>query len=249
MRHAPQVVNATGTRRARTRGAPVVLACLALLGGCVSVELPTIAHVHVGHAITGWTDTPEGKGLCEVAQAEAAVATEHAAYAVEGARDPASVRLHLGHVLHAVDPSREASGPGSGYGLLKSLDGCIDHLGFAISVPDASANLKAGTTPLLTALQPLKQEARTVAAMALQARQSGDAALTLAFAQEVRQRSDRLLVGLVQARQRLSTVLAAEAPPYRTVSRHYLFGIIQLPSGDWAWASWIRQPSGSAHRH
>ena len=64
------------------------LAAIALLiTGCVTVDLPSIAHVHVGHAITGWNDTPGGRGLCDVAQNEAAVASEHAAFAVEGARE------------------------------------------------------------------------------------------------------------------------------------------------------------------
>lgn len=220
-----------------------------LVAGCVSIELPTIAHVHVGHAITGWNDTPGGRGLCDVAQSDATVASEHAAFAAEGARDPAAVRLHLGHVLHAVDPTREASGPGSGYGALKALDGCIDHLGYAAAVPDASGNLRAGLPPLLDMLQPLRAEVRAVAALTADARRSGDTALALAYAQDVRLRSDRLLVTLVQGRQRLDSLLAAEVPAYRPVARRHLFGIIQLPSGEWRWGRTTPAGGGYGHGH
>ena len=144
---------------------------------------------------------------------------------------------------------REPVGPGTGYGLLKALDGCIDHLGFAADVRDASPNLKAGVPTLVATLQPLGREVRTIAALAADARRSPDAALALAYAQDVRQRCDRLLVTLVQARQRLDALLAAEQPPYRPVARHYLFGIIRLPSGDWAWASAGQRADGYAPHH
>lgn len=217
------------------------------LAGCVTVELPTFAHVHVGHAITGWTDTPGGRGLCEVALADAAVAAEHARFAVEGARDIESVRLHLGHVLHAVDPARAPSGPGSGYGLVQALDGCVDHLGYAAEVRDASANLKAGLPPLVAALQPSVRESRSVAALAAEAQRSGDAAVVVAYAQEVAARSGAISARLSEVRQRLAGLLAAESPPYRPVARRYLFGIVRLPSGDWGWAP-SAAASGSAYR-
>ncbi|MBK9134678.1 MAG: hypothetical protein IPM15_10195 [Betaproteobacteria bacterium] len=66
-----------------------MLLATAALGGCVTVELPTIAHVHVGHAVTAWADTPGQRALFDVALAEAAVAAEHAVYAVDSARDVA----------------------------------------------------------------------------------------------------------------------------------------------------------------
>lgn len=247
MPHSPEVVT-TAARRAGRRRAIAWLGPFAIgLAGCVTVDLPSIAHVHVGHAITSWTDTPDHRGLFDVAQAEAAVAAEHAGYAVEGARDPAAVRLHLGHVLHAADPAKEPAGPGAGYGLLRAIDGCVDHLGYANDVRDASVNLRAGLPKVLAVLQPLQREARAVAALAAEGRRSADVAQAAAFAQEVRQRSEHLLVRLALARQQLTTLLAAEQPPYRTVPRRYLFGLIRLPSGDWAFdlSPAAAQPYGS----
>lgn len=209
----------------------------AALAGCVTVELPTIAHVHVGHAVTAWPDTPGQRALFDIALAEAAVAAEHAGYAVDGARDVAAVRLHLGHVLHAADPTREPSGPGTGYGLARALDACADHLGFAQEVRDASANLKAGLPAVISALQPLKREARAIAALAAEGRGATDPAAAVAFAQEARQRTARLAGELWVARHQLAQVIAAEQPPYRVVPRRYLFGILRLPSGEWVFDS------------
>jgi hypothetical protein len=46
--------------------------------------------------------------------------------------------------------------------------------------------------------------------------------------------------GLMQMRQSMQETLAQETPPYTTVARRWLFNLIQLPSGAWAW----RDPSG-----
>lgn len=205
-----------------------------LINACVSVDLPSIAHVHVGHVVTAWPDTPQQRGLLEVTLADAAVAAEHAAYAVDGAGDLRAVRLHLGHVLHAVDPVLEASGPGSGYGLLRALEGAAHHLEYAVEVPDASANLRRGAGAVAAALRPLLAEVQAMAALAEEGRRTPDAGHALAFAQELRERAERLAGQLRQQRQSLASVLQAEVPPYRTVPERFLFGIIRLPSGQWS---------------
>jgi hypothetical protein len=46
--------------------------------------------------------------------------------------------------------------------------------------------------------------------------------------------------GLRQMRESMTETLAQESPPYTTVERRWLFNLIQLPSGGWAW----RDPSG-----
>ena len=38
-----------------------------------------VAHVHIGHVMTGWNDTPDGQGLLPTAEAEAKVARRHVA--------------------------------------------------------------------------------------------------------------------------------------------------------------------------
>lgn len=205
-----------------------------ILPACVSIQLPTMAHSHVGHALTAWPDTPGQKGLLEVARMEAKVAAEHAAYAVEGARNIASVKLHAGHVLHAVDPKLLPDGPGAGYGLTRALQGSVEHLGYAREVPDAGANLRAGLPAVIAELDALRRESQVLAALARDARLSADEAHVVTYAQDMARRSTLVVAGLDQAQRRLDAVLAAEQPPYRPIARRYLFGVIRLPSGDWA---------------
>jgi ubiquinone biosynthesis protein len=223
----------------------LTLAALAGLGGCVSVELPAISHVHVGHVLSGWLDTPERQGLLPVALADARVAVEHAGYAVQGAREIDSVRMHLGHVLHALDPSVEATGPGSGYGLLKALDGAAQHLGFAAEVPDASASLRQGLPLQVESVRALLREAGTLLTLAQRGRQDGDAGQVLAYAEETLSRSRALQAGLEQLQNRLQALLQLEQPPYRTVAQRYLFGLIRLPSGAWTFSESLRTGGGS----
>lgn len=220
------------TRRRLLYWLPLVVA--SPLGGCVSVQLPAISHVHAGHAVTGWPDTPGKRGLFDVAIEDAAFAAQHAGYAVEGARDVAAVKIHLRHVLHALDPATESTGPGTGYGLIRALDGTLDHLAFAQEAGDASANLRGGLARLRDAMAPLRQETRIVKALALEAYGSGDGAQVVAYAEEIRNRAARMSEQLVLRSRELNAILGSESPPYQPVAQRYLFGLIRLPSGQWS---------------
>jgi hypothetical protein len=228
----------------RTRPIALLLGLVWALSGCVSLSLPSIAHVHLGHVLSGWSDTPQRQGLLRIAQQDARVAAEHAEYAVQGARDLGSVRLHLSHVLQVLDPALEAEGPGSGYGLVRAIGGVSEHLGYAGSVSDASAGLKTGLPALIDWLQPLRREALLLTALAREGRRVADPGQALAYAQEAQQRSKALAAQLAQLAQRLETLLAAENPPYQPVAERYLFGLIRLPSGEWGFAK-RRQSAGA----
>jgi hypothetical protein len=101
-----------------------------------------MAHVHIGHVMTGWKDTPDNVGLLPTAIAEANVAAQHAGFAVSKPADLTWMKTHIGHVLHAVDPSVEPKGPGLGYGVIKAADGAAKHVGFAAESEGASENVK-----------------------------------------------------------------------------------------------------------
>lgn len=205
------------------------------VSGCVSVVRPTIAHVHVGHAVTGWADTPGRAGLLTVAERDAATAAEHARYAIEGAAELATLKMHIVHVIHAVDPSVEPQGPGSGYGLARALDGAADHLRFAAESRDASDNLRQGVAPLLAAAEPLRKDARLVVALGRETLKSTKAEDAVALALEVRALADRNLAGVRGLRGRLQELLDREQPPFAPIETRYLFGLIRLPSGEWQW--------------
>ena len=129
----------------------------ALLAACAdgdqrmaSEAEPNMSHVHMGHVLTGWQDTPEQMGLLPTAQAEAEVAAQHAGFAASRPDDLDWMKLHAGHVLHAVDPSIESDGPGLGYGVQRAAQGVAQHVRFAADSEDASDNVKLHATHVET---------------------------------------------------------------------------------------------------
>lgn len=121
----------------RAAGAAVV-AVLVWSGAASAQE----SHVHIGHVMTGWSDTPEGAGLLPTALKEAEIALQHAELALSQPEDLQSIRLHSGHVLHAVDPLAIEGGPGLGYGLEQAASGVAAHINLAAGAQDASENVR-----------------------------------------------------------------------------------------------------------
>ena len=105
------------------------IVALAVVGGCATggdkmmadkkMMAGKQARAHIGHVMTGWKDTPGGKGLLVTAEAEAKIALQHANFAVSKPDNIKWMKTHTTHVLHAVDPSAMAKGPGMGYGVIK----------------------------------------------------------------------------------------------------------------------------------
>ena len=124
---------------------PLTTTALAALFAAVAATAgaqQNMAHVHIGHVLTGWQDTPGGKGLLPTALEEAEIAETHAGFAVSKPGDLDWMKLHTGHVLHTVDPEAEPGGPGLGYGITKAAAGVVAHVGFAAESDGASDNVK-----------------------------------------------------------------------------------------------------------
>ena len=101
------------------------------------------AHAHIGHVMTAFTDTPKGLGLLPTAEAEAHIIAQHAALAAKSTADLDTMKLHVRHVLHAIDPTlTENQGPGLGYGLKKAVAAATWHIEMAAKDKDASPNVK-----------------------------------------------------------------------------------------------------------
>lgn len=100
------------------------------------------AHAHIGHVATSWGDTPDHAGLLTTAEAEARIAMQHASLAAGSAGNIDAIKLHAGHVMHAIDPTTQDGGPGLGYGLIKAAKGARDHMGYAAASDDASDAVK-----------------------------------------------------------------------------------------------------------
>jgi len=159
--------------RIRTALATIGLSlALAACGSLVKRDTPSIAHVHIGHAITGWPLTPNRQGLLVVAEIESVKAATNAELMLEAARDGdlVNAQRYLRQVVQSVDPMlldpdrRQADAGGEGtdthahgatsgtggsdesaggdYGLRRATAEAVTHLKLASEVPDASANVQ-----------------------------------------------------------------------------------------------------------
>jgi hypothetical protein len=110
-------------------------------------------HLHIGHVMTNWRDTPGGVGFLIAAVTDARVAAVHAKLAGMDPRSLDDMKLHAGHVLNALDSSVEPKGPASGYGVKKAAAGALQHLDLAASAEGASASVKTHATHVKASLE------------------------------------------------------------------------------------------------
>lgn len=111
----------------------------------------TMAQTHMSHVGENWADTPDNMGLLPTAIAEAEIAIFHAGLAAQKLDDLGWMQTHANHVLHAIDASAVAGGPGLGYGVLAGAAGSVKHIEFAAGSDDASDNIKTHAIHVATA--------------------------------------------------------------------------------------------------
>lgn len=121
---------------------------------------------HVGHVNTSFRDTPEQKGFLETALAEADVAIQHATLGMKDLTSLDMMKRHAGHVLHALDPSLMAQGPGKGYGLKKAADNVASHITMAGQPADAPAAVKTHSVHVAEAAKTTSARATEMIALA-----------------------------------------------------------------------------------
>ena len=68
------------------------------------------------------------------------IAAQHAALAAKTPDNLDAMKMHAGHVIHAVDPGVERTGPGLGFGVRRAAAGVVEHIQLAAKVPNVSAN-------------------------------------------------------------------------------------------------------------
>ena len=206
-------------------GAALALA-VALSGTAFAQQKESIAHMN--HVLKSWNDTPDKMGLLETAEAEAAVAMKHIDLAMAKPGDLASIKLHLAHVVNALDPSVMAKGPGLGYGVKKAAAGAGAHIGFAAKAGDASENVKLHAAHVSASTGNVVHWAGEAVTMAEGAKGQSSAASALAEAKKVRGMLVRIVEGfdankdgavgwqegeggLAQARQHMGFMAKGEA--------------------------------------
>lgn len=222
---------------------------LASVSGCVTVQRPTIAHTHVGHTMTAWTDTPGKDGLLNTAEREADAVASAARAAAAADGNLTTMKSHVRDMRHAIDPRLEPEGAGAGYGLRRAVEGSISHVQYAAESADVTGNIRSHAPEFAARGEAVLETIDTMIGLSdavIQARSAGEAAALSAelprLADAVRFGADEnndgtIQVGesgLTQMRDGMELAMARENPPYTTVERRWLFNLIRLPSGTWA---------------
>jgi hypothetical protein len=168
------------------------------------------AHLHIGHVMTNWRDTPGGRGFLPVAVEEARVAVLHAGLATKATLLD-DIKLHAGHVLNAIDPTIEPKGPGAGYGIRKAAAGAQQHLGFAATADGATANIATHAAPVSASLSNVLLWVDEAIAVAQRVRASTDPAEAARLAHDLEAVTRRIGdEGLRQAQTHMDLMLKAE---------------------------------------
>lgn len=220
----------------------VSLIVLSLITGCGSIvtkKTPPFSHIHVGHALTGWVTTPGKKGLISTAEKEAQAALNSALQASRSS-SLSQKKTHIANALHAVDPKAQANGSGLGFGLTRALTESIAHLQYAAESDDASANIKR-SVPVLA------KKAQNLAKLSNQLKVFGQATISSTTLGEVGALESEFLstikkintgpYNIRKFRADIQNMVNKENPAYTTVDSYFLFNLIRLPSGKWAFRS------------
>jgi len=180
-------------------------------GAVVVAKVEAIpAHLHIGHVMTNWRDTPGSRGFLPVAIDEARVAALHAKLAAKSeALD--EIRQHAAHVLHALDPGRERTGPGAGYGVRKATAGALQHLDFAAHAEGATAAITSHAAAASASLSEAMRLVDEAIGAAEQARSAPDRAAAAAAASRLAALTDDLSGKALQdAQSHMSIIVKAE---------------------------------------
>lgn len=211
------------------------------VGGCVS-RPPTIAHVHLGHALTGVHVTPNKEGYLLVAEKQAEEVLELA--------EKASKSSELIQLKAEVAAAVKATNSTNEFGLKHSLVMAANHISFAATSPDASPNVQQSAPVFARDTVRVVERCELIGLLGkdVDASTSVDEAkllageiATLARANLQGEDADKdgeagkqpAEFGMKQLRAELDGIIARENPPYRTVEQWYLFNLVLLPNGRW----------------
>ena len=211
------------------------------LCGCVS-RPPTIAHVHIGHAITGVHVTPNKEGYITTAQRRAQEAIDYAS--------KASSATDLIEIKQDIELASHASNSVDDFGVKEAVVMAVNHISFAATSDDASINVQKSAPIFAADSARVVQRCDLIALLSKDVQSSTstrEASVSVAEIVKLTQANlngddsngDGKLgsvpseYGLVQLRQELQAMIARENPPYVTVDQWYLFNLVRLPNGKW----------------
>lgn len=218
-----------------------LLLVIATASGCVT-RPPSIAHVHLGHALTGVHVTPNRDGYLLLAHTRAKEAYAAAQQAAAGSTLE-GMKTGVAAVLTATSSEEN-------FGLKQSLVLAANHVSFAATADDASANVQKSAPVFAHDISRVVERCELIALLGKDVTASkSQQEATIAVEEIVKltqanvegEDSDRdgkvgsapAEFGMNQLRQEFDVIIAREDPPYRTVDQWYLFNLVKLPSGRW----------------
>ncbi len=210
-------------------------------GGCVS-RPPSIAHVHLGHALTGVHVPPGKRGYLLVAEKQAEDVVALAEKASRGA-DLAQLKTDVAAAVKATNSADE-------FGLKHSLVMASNHISFAATSPDASMNVQKSAPEFARDTVRVVERCELISLLGKDVEASNSVEEARLLAGEIAalakanldgEDSDRdgkigaipTEFGMKQLRGQLDGIIARESPPYRTVDQWFLFNLVKLPNGRW----------------
>jgi hypothetical protein len=150
---------------------------------------------HLGHILNAFNDTPNGVGLLPIAIAEAGIASQHASLALRNPTNLDQLKLHAGHVIHAVDPTVVAMGPGAGYGVKKAATNVATHVDLAGKTPGAAAGVTTHATHVATSSRNVVKRADQIVALCKQVQAATTAEAAAALMNQVSSLAAQLVAG------------------------------------------------------
>jgi len=136
----------TSPTKSRLISGSLACALLCLLQTACTSTTPTIAHTHVGHAITGAHDTPQKEGYFVLAEQRAADAVKLAEVATAPNQSSAQIAEQLSLVNKEVNLRPD-------YPLAAALKEAASHIAFAADSDDASDNVKRSSRAFSEAIE------------------------------------------------------------------------------------------------
>jgi hypothetical protein len=218
-----------------------MLGCLAGVCGCI-VRPPTIAHVHIGHAVTAVHVTPGHEGYLSVAELRA----NEAYAAARSANADADLRQLKAHIAAVVDATDSVDN----FGVRQSVTMAANHISFAATSADASDNVIRFAPTFATDTAALVERCNYIDLLGKDVASAGSLKDASLLAEEILKLaranvdgtdsnddgatgSASSKYGLVQLRTEVKAMLDREKPSYRTVDQWYLFNLVRLPNGRW----------------
>jgi hypothetical protein len=228
----------------RVPGIRVIVPVMVMVMGvsaCVS-RPPTIAHVHIGHALTGVHVTPNHEGYFVQAEKRAQEAIS-AAQKAAVSENLDEVRKDAAVIMKATDSEED-------FGVRQALEMAANHLSFAATSDDASINVQKAAPVFAGNIGRVMERCALIELLGKDVQASTTIAEARFSVQEMAKLAQANLngedtdgngtvgsapaeFGLVQLRREVEDMVARERPAYVTVDEWFLFNLVKLPNGKW----------------